>query len=65
MSVAKLKQFFLQSKVGQLIGGAYVIYVVVLMVGSAQLGLQLGAELKYIPADLRTDYIFTFFSEKL
>lgn len=65
MYMTKLKNFFLQSKYGRLIAGAYVVYLVVLMIGSAQLGLQLGAELKKVPESQRMDYISTFISEKL
>lgn len=65
MLIAKFKQFFLHSKFGRLVGGAYIIYLVVLMLGSAQLGLQLGAELKSIPENQRMDYISAFISEKL
>jgi len=65
MFFAKMKQFIFKSKTGKVIGGTYLIYLIVLMVSSAQLGLQLGAELRSVPADQRVEYISTFFSKNL
>ena len=64
MFIVKLKQFFFKSRIGRLVGGAYIVYLIILMVGSAQLGLQLGAELKLIPESQRVEYISIFLSNK-
>ena len=63
MIFAKVKQFVFKSKTGKAIGGAYLIYLTVLMVTSAQLGLQLGAELRTVPQDHRMEYISTFMTK--
>jgi len=62
MLFATLKQYIFKSKTGKVIGGAYAIYLVVLMVGSAQIGLQLGTELTQVPHEQRMEYISTFLS---
>lgn len=62
MLFATLKKFLFKSKTGKVIGGAYAIYLVILMVSSAQIGLQLGAELRNVPEDHRMEYISSFLS---
>jgi len=63
MLFATLKQYIFKSKTGKVIGGAYAIYLVVLMIGSAQIGLQLGAELTLVPEEQRMEYISSFLSK--
>ena len=59
----KAKQFIFKSKTGKVIGGAYLLYVGLLIGSSAQIGLQLGAELRSVPQDHRMEYISTFMSK--
>ena len=56
---------FRKSKLGKLLIGGYVIYVAVLMIGSLQLGIQLGTELRSVPEDQRMEYISQFLEKKL
>ena len=63
MIFAKFKQFVFQSKTGKVIGSAYLLYIAVLMVTSAQVGMQLGTELRSVPQDLRMEYISSFLSK--
>ncbi|HFE37508.1 MAG TPA: hypothetical protein ENK06_03680 [Gammaproteobacteria bacterium] len=65
MFSTKLKSYVFKSKLTRFLGGAYLLYLAVLMVVSAQLGLQLGAELKHVPENQRFEYISIFLSEKL
>ena len=60
----KLKYYIFNTKTGKAIGGAYAIYLLVLMISSAQIGLQLGSELKTIPAQDRMSYISSYLSNK-
>jgi len=65
MFSSKIKQFVFKSPLGRLLGGTYVVYLVVLMIGSAQIGLQLGAELRSVPSQDRAQYIESFLIKKL
>lgn len=50
----------IKSKYGKVVFGAYGIYLIVLMAGSLQIGVQLGTELRTVPEGERVEYIATF-----
>ncbi len=65
MYLMKLKQLIFTTKTGKVVGSAYLIYLSFLMIGSIQLGVQLGTELKSVPEDQRMEYVSTFLSKNL